>query len=119
MTRRRYAMTAVKVRARGVAIPVERPTRMATRTLRERHFLLVEVTSASGAVGTGYAYAGTTGGRLLATAVEDLLSPILRDTPTDDIPGLWDRMYQETLLVGRRGALLRAISAVDIALWDL
>src|SRR5271165_4936619 len=28
-------------------------------------------------------------------------------------------MYQESLLLGRRGALLRAISAVDIALWDL
>jgi L-alanine-DL-glutamate epimerase-like enolase superfamily enzyme len=28
-------------------------------------------------------------------------------------------MYQDTLLIGRRGAVLRAMSAVDIALWDL
>jgi L-alanine-DL-glutamate epimerase-like enolase superfamily enzyme len=28
-------------------------------------------------------------------------------------------MYQETLLHGRRGAVIRALSAVDIALWDL
>jgi L-alanine-DL-glutamate epimerase-like enolase superfamily enzyme len=28
-------------------------------------------------------------------------------------------MYQEVLRTGRRGAVLRAISAIDIALWDL
>ena len=28
-------------------------------------------------------------------------------------------MYQEVLLTGRRGAAMRAISAIDIALWDL
>lgn len=37
----------------------------------------------------------------------------------NDITGHWERMYQETLLVGRRGAVLRAISAIDIALLDL
>jgi L-alanine-DL-glutamate epimerase-like enolase superfamily enzyme len=31
----------------------------------------------------------------------------------------WAAMYQDTLLIGRRGAVIRAISAVDIALWDL
>jgi L-alanine-DL-glutamate epimerase-like enolase superfamily enzyme len=111
-------MTITKVRARAVAIPLKRPTRMATRVLRERHYLLVEIATTDG-VGVGYAYAGTSGGRLLAHVVEDLLQPVLNGAPADDINGLWDRMYQQTLLVGRRGALLRAISAVDIALWDL
>jgi L-alanine-DL-glutamate epimerase-like enolase superfamily enzyme len=111
-------MTIGTVRARAVAIPLERATRMATRVLHERHYLLVEITT-SDATGTGYAYAGTSGGPLLAKAVDDLLEPVLRDTDPNDITGLWERMYQETLLAGRRGALLRAISAVDIALWDL
>ncbi|MFS8497336.1 MAG: mandelate racemase/muconate lactonizing enzyme family protein [Micromonosporaceae bacterium] len=111
-------MTITHVRARAVAIPLERETSISTRRLAERHYLLVEVGTAGGA-GVGYCYAGTAGGRLLAAAVEELLLPVLRDAPADDIGGLWERMYQETLLVGRRGALLRAISAVDIALWDL
>jgi L-alanine-DL-glutamate epimerase-like enolase superfamily enzyme len=110
--------TLVHVKARAVALPVERSTRMATRVLRERHYLLVEVATDDG-VGVGYAYAGTSGGRLLADAVDELLAPVLVDAPADDIAGLWERMYQESLLAGRRGALLRAISAVDIALWDL
>lgn len=111
-------MTITKVQARAVAIPLEHETRIATRVLRERHYLLVEITTSDG-VGVGYAYAGTNGGRLLAAAVGDLLQPVLLGAPAEDISGLWERMYQENLLVGRRGALLRAISAVDIALWDL
>src|SRR5215813_2192474 len=108
----------MKVLARPVAIPLQRETRISTRALRERHYVLVEVSTADG-TGTGYAYAGTSGGRLLADAVQGLLQPVLRDAPADDIADLWGRMYHETLLAGRRGVLLRAISAVDIALWDL
>jgi L-alanine-DL-glutamate epimerase-like enolase superfamily enzyme len=106
------------VTARAVAVPVERPTRIATRQLGERHYVLVEVATADG-VGIGYAYAGNGGGRLLAQAVDELLAPVLVGEASEDIVGLWDRMYQETLLAGRRGVLLRAISAVDVALWDL
>ncbi len=36
-----------------------------------------------------------------------------------DVEGLWDRMYDLTSYYGRRGAVIHAISAVDIALWDL
>jgi L-alanine-DL-glutamate epimerase-like enolase superfamily enzyme len=36
-----------------------------------------------------------------------------------DIEGLWERMYDLTSYYGRRGAVIHAISAVDIALWDL
>lgn len=36
-----------------------------------------------------------------------------------DVAGLWDLMYERTFYVGRRGAMIHAISLVDIALWDL
>ncbi len=111
-------MTIKTVHARAIAVPVQRETRIATRLLRERHYLLVEIATSDG-VGTGYAYAGTNAGRFLAGAVEDLLRPVLLGAAADDINRLWESMYQENLLVGRRGALLRAMSAVDIALWDL
>lgn len=111
-------MNRPSLRARSVVIPLARATLISTRVLRERHYLIVEAATSDG-VGIGYAYAGTTGGRLLVQAVEDLLQPLVEDGPADDIFELWARMYQETLLLGRRGALLRAISAVDVALWDL
>lgn len=36
-----------------------------------------------------------------------------------DIAGLWERMYYATRYVGRRGAVIHAISGIDIALWDI
>ncbi len=112
-------MSIKYVQARSVAIPLEQPTRIATRTLTERHFLLVEVGDDGGDIGVGYAYAGTAGSGLLAAAVREVLAPVLLRDDSEEIPELWQQMYQESLLLGRRGALLRAISAVDIALWDL
>lgn len=91
---------------------------MSTRLLSERHYLLVEVTSEQGDVGIGYSYAGTAGATVLATVVDQLLAPVLRGCE-DDIAGIYEAMYQETLLLGRRGAVLRAMSALEMALWDL
>ena len=36
-----------------------------------------------------------------------------------DIEKIWDQMYFATLFYGRKGVVLNAISAVDLALWDL
>lgn len=36
-----------------------------------------------------------------------------------DIEELWQRMYDGTFYIGRRGIVIHAISAIDIALWDL
>jgi L-alanine-DL-glutamate epimerase-like enolase superfamily enzyme len=113
-------VSGVSLRARGVRIPVQQPTRIASRTLTQRDFVLVWASRDDGEeVGVGYAYAGTQGAGLLARAIEDLLAPIVAVDDADDTVGIWERMYQETLLLGRRGAILRAMSAVDIALWDL
>ena len=37
----------------------------------------------------------------------------------DDVAALWERMYHETNRYGRRGAVIHAISGLDLALWDL
>jgi L-alanine-DL-glutamate epimerase-like enolase superfamily enzyme len=109
-----------RVHARAARIPVLRPTRIATRLLDKRDYVLVQAEREDGdVIGVGYAYAGTSGGQLLARVVNELLAPMLVGADADDMVGTWERMYQETLLVGRRGGVLRAMSAVDIALWDL
>ncbi|MFN4140217.1 mandelate racemase/muconate lactonizing enzyme family protein [Aestuariivirga sp.] len=47
------------------------------------------------------------------------LKQVLLGADPSDIEGLWDRMYDLTSYYGRRGVVIHAISAVDIALWDL
>jgi L-alanine-DL-glutamate epimerase-like enolase superfamily enzyme len=36
-----------------------------------------------------------------------------------DTEGCWQAMYEATLLIGRRGLVMHAIGALDLALWDL
>ena len=99
-------------------VPLDAVTSFATRTVSARDYGLVKV-RAGGVEGIGFCYAGSSGGTLVAHAVEQLLAPILLGCDSLLVEGLWQRMFQETLLHGRAGSAMRAISILDCALWDL
>ena len=102
-----------------VSVPIDRPTAIATRALGSREYVLVTVETDEGLSGVGFTYAGTVGGESTAAFVSAALAPLLVGADAALIGRHWAAMYQEVLLTGRRGAALRAISAVDTALWDL
>lgn len=111
-------MKIVSVSARDVGVPLAIPTRIATREIFARHYLLISVQTDTGVEGIGYAYSGTIGGDTFVKCVEDIIAPLIVGQDAHDTAGIWARVYQEGLLAGRRGLLIRALSAVDIALWD-
>src|SRR5260370_8304413 len=47
------------------------------------------------------------------------LKPLLIGKDPWDLEFLWQHMYRKTLALGRKGIGMDAISALDIALWDL
>lgn len=100
-------------------VPLDRPVTFSTRVVTAREYCLVKVRSTEGLEGLGYCYAVNRSGRLLALAVTDLLAPMLVGQESTRVEGLWRDLYQEALLQGRAGAVMRALSALDIALWDL
>ena len=100
-------------------VPLDRPTSFSTRTVTERHYGLVKVRSSDGHEGIGFCYAGSRGGDLVKVAVEQLLAPLLVGQESRRSEGLWQEMYQESLLQGRSGATMRALSILDNAIWDL
>src|SRR5215471_510535 len=51
--------------------------------------------------------------------LEHSLRPIVTGANPFDVELLWEKMFRATLYFGRKGTALEAISAVDIALWDL
>lgn len=77
--------------------------------------VVVEVESSSGAVGVGV----STGGEPACWIVENHLARFVEGSLASDVERIWDQMYRATLFYGRKGLVLNAISAVDIALWDL
>jgi L-alanine-DL-glutamate epimerase-like enolase superfamily enzyme len=85
------------------------------------HFELITVTitTLDGLSGTGYTYTGGKGGRAIAVMIEADLAPFLAGRPSEDVEALYDAMLWHIHYVGRGGIASFAISAVDIALWDI
>ncbi|MCC8025974.1 MAG: mandelate racemase/muconate lactonizing enzyme family protein [Clostridium sp.] len=83
-----------------------------------RDVLLVKIETDEGITGIGEGFAlGAL--RSTATMLEETLSPLLIGADPTRIEFLWKLMYKQTFRYGRRGALIAALSAVDIALWDI
>ncbi|RUZ74041.1 mandelate racemase/muconate lactonizing enzyme family protein [Mesorhizobium sp. M7A.F.Ca.US.006.01.1.1] len=108
----------IRVRARHVSIPLDVQTGIARRQITERHYGLVEVTGSDGITGIGFCYVGHRAGGLFTQAVSDLLAHRILGEDAYRVEGLWEEMYQEALLHGRSGTVLRAISAINNAMWD-
>jgi len=100
-------------------VPLDSPVSFSTRTVLAREYCLVRITADDGTAGIGYSYAVNKGGRLLALSVLDLFGPKLIGEESTRVEGIWRDLYHDVLLLGRAGAIMRALSAVDIALWDL
>lgn len=79
-------------------------------------WLIVEVFTDSGHVGIGNAALAP---RLAKQLIDLYLRPLLVGADPFDTELLWQRMYRSTIAFGRKGVGMAAISAVDIALWDL
>jgi L-alanine-DL-glutamate epimerase-like enolase superfamily enzyme len=68
-----------------------------TRMVTARDYSLVRVLSEDEAEGIGFCYAGNVGGKVVTTAVRELLAPVLVGEDPYRVEGLWQEMYQEAL----------------------
>jgi L-alanine-DL-glutamate epimerase-like enolase superfamily enzyme len=85
------------------------------------HFELVTATVrlADGREGTGYTYTGGRGGHAILAMIEHDLAPFLIGQDASAVEDLHDAMTWHVHYVGRGGIASFAISALDIALWDV
>ncbi|MFC6837862.1 mandelate racemase/muconate lactonizing enzyme family protein [Halomarina ordinaria] len=101
-----------------VTLPLAEPVSFSNRTIEYRDHAITYVRAVDGTEGVGYSL-GYEGADLVSRAVESLLRPMLVGEDPRDTERLWREMFDGTVQIGRAGLLLRAISTVDIALWDL
>ena len=95
-------------------IPTDQPESDGTLEWDSTTIVVVEA-RAGGEVGLGYTYTHDAAARL----IEDKLAPLVRGSDLEDMSGVWHRLGQELRNIGRPGIGFMALSAVDIALWDL
>jgi L-alanine-DL-glutamate epimerase-like enolase superfamily enzyme len=88
-------------------------------TIRDFELITARVRDADGAEGVGYTYTVGAGGAAVQTLLTRDLAPLLAGRDAERIESLWQAMWWALHYGGRGGAQVLAISAVDIALWDL
>ena len=103
-----------------LASPLPEPFAFSQGWVRQRSATLVEVHTDEGVSGWGEAFAqGLEPPQIAATVIDTALRPLVTGANPLDVEVLWHRMYHTTRDYGRKGSVVAAISAVDIALWDI
>lgn len=77
---------------------------------------LVEVLTDEGISGFGSIGGFTAAG---SEVIRAYLKPLVIGASPFETERLWDKMYRSTVRFGRKGATVAAISAIDIACWDI
>jgi L-alanine-DL-glutamate epimerase-like enolase superfamily enzyme len=103
-----------QVRAEVYVIPTDAPEADGTLAWDKTTMVLVTV-RAGGLDGIGWTYASGASGSL----VREVLADVVTGRSAFDVPAAAEAMTRALRNVGRSGAGAMALSAVDIALWDL
>ena len=113
-------MTIERIQSDHYRIPL--PVVLSDSTHKEiTHFELItaRVTTIDGVEGLGYTYTVGRGGAAVHALIDREITEILQGADEGRIEECWRAMWWDLHWVGRGGAAAFAISAVDIALWDI
>jgi L-alanine-DL-glutamate epimerase-like enolase superfamily enzyme len=103
-----------RVDVSAYSIPTDAPEGDGTFKWNSTTLVLCEV-RAGEEIGIGYTY----GNKATAVLADELGQKCLNERSALDIPALYDSMLEQVRNDGSRGIASMAISALDVALWDL
>ncbi|MFI0720808.1 enolase C-terminal domain-like protein [Streptomyces sp. NPDC021224] len=103
-----------ELRTAVYTVPTESPEADGTLAWSDTTLVVVHA-EAAGATGLGWTYASPAA----AVVVEEHLAPVVTGRPAFDVPAANEAMTRAVRNAARPGIAGHAVSAVDIALWDL
>jgi L-alanine-DL-glutamate epimerase-like enolase superfamily enzyme len=109
-------MIITGVRVVTCDVPLPRPIVMGDLRFESREYVVVAVDTDAGVTGIGF---GMTRNSPVGAIVGRNVAPLLLGEDPLMVEALWERIYYRNLTIGGRGIFMRALSAVDIALWDI
>jgi len=110
-------MKITEVRTLPLAIPLRQETPTSPWAAGLSKQIIIQIFTDAGITGLGEAFAY--GVPQAVCAVIDDLKPLLIGVDPTQPEALIDRLAQTSMLYGRRGLGLFALSGIDIALWDI
>ena len=95
----------------------------ASRICYGRELILIEIYTDEGITGvgcvTGMSAANQSEGDYMRYTLDRVILPMIIGWDPFQREAIWQHLFKNTTRIGRKGAIVRGISGVDIALWDL
>lgn len=100
--------------------PLDEPFAFSQGWVRQRSATLVRIKTDNGLEGWGEAFTqGLEPPEIAAAAITHAFKPLVMGCNPLDTSVLWHKMYAHSRDYGRKGSVVSAMSAIDIALWDI
>jgi len=110
-------MKITNVRPSYYWIPYDKPISNGKYTYHGMTMNLCSIDTDEGITGYGYVGGPMGGGGIIHETLKELKHYVVGEDPFN-VEKIWAKMYQPKIF-GRKGLEMRAISAVDIAIWDI
>ena len=112
--------TISKITTKLYRVPLKEPMADAKHgTHTDFELIVVSIYLRDGSMGTGYTYTCGKGGHAIKMMIEKDFEPYLIGLDGTDVEGIYEFCEWHIHYVGRGGIASFAISAIDIALWDI
>lgn len=118
MTAKKHIDRIVEVKVQCVSHTVQGKLQDATRSIDRLGFTIVKVKTDTGYTGIGYTSNGA-GGKATKCMIEEYITPKVIGRSPFENEVIWNEIFTYLRGVGRKGLTFCALSAIDIALWDL
>lgn len=116
-------MIIIDIKTKLFQLPLDEPLQDAMHGIHTHFELItVEIHTEEGLVGTGYTYTGGKGGHAIKAMLDHDFSQFIKGKTIRsviEISSLNEAMFMYIHYVGRGGVASFAISAIDVAVWDL
>ncbi|WP_240422087.1 mandelate racemase/muconate lactonizing enzyme family protein [Paenibacillus periandrae] len=99
-------------------MPPSVPWEDATNKVDGLEFIVVEIHTNTGLVGTGLSYTVDIGGTVIKTLIDDYLQNLVIGMEALNYEEIWNKLQRQSRRLGL-GVNSMAIAAIDIAIWDL
>jgi len=109
-------MKITKISTFHLRAKLKQPFAYSQFKLTHRQTALLAIETAEGITGWGEAYGPPAP---IIAAVQEFFGPLLSGRDPRDTEALWDFLFARSLDYGQKGTMLAAISALDIAFWDI
>ena len=106
------------VRVSAHRLPPSVPWEDATNKVDGLEFIIVELETDTGLIGTGFTYTVDIGGSSILALTRDYLAPLVIGMDPLCYEQIWSKMQRQSRRLGT-GVNVMGMAAIDIAVWDL